>query len=501
MHGQEPFTGRELLLVVLVVVVFMCLGLVAIADGSPLGHDESVYALRAEYVATGAEHGLYWADYRAPGLPFLLAPMWAVRFTEPYLRLVVLGFGVAGVVASWLVARRLFGPIIGLLTAALLALSPGWLDSSVAVWPDVPGAALGLWAVAIFATSIDAERIRTWALTAAPIAVAATVIRYGAPIPIGLALSILGLWAWRQVRRSPVVVGTVALATAVGCGIVLLVPSVTGAETPPLVSINKLQQASAYPFGRTFLDFGRQLPGVLGPVVGLSVVIGWLLALRAVLRGAVSQRALGAVFAATVLIGLGLAFSLRHGEPRYLMPVVPFLLMGAAAGLGSMAEVLKGAITASIGLLAAAAATAASLNVALASNEVRSEWFSVIKQAARELGANATRPCVVITSYSPQVAWYSDCAVTTFPAGEGEIGRQLPRQPSTGELMARVDEFPPPTTVYMLIAKGGKRQPTGPVLEASVDSAQERVLTVGDPEAANLRHVEVYLMRAPARPS
>jgi hypothetical protein len=43
-----------------------------VKEGGPLGHDESVYALRARDFHDGATPGPYWEDYRAPGLPWLL---------------------------------------------------------------------------------------------------------------------------------------------------------------------------------------------------------------------------------------------------------------------------------------------------------------------------------------------------------------------------------------------------------------------------------------------
>jgi len=44
-----------------------------VARGAPLGHDEAVYALKARTLSEGTTSAFFWNDYRAPGLPMVLA--------------------------------------------------------------------------------------------------------------------------------------------------------------------------------------------------------------------------------------------------------------------------------------------------------------------------------------------------------------------------------------------------------------------------------------------
>ena len=82
----------------------------ALAVRSPLGHDESVYALRSRNLLEGWTYlsGDYWRDYRAPGLPLMfsgLGRVIGVHVTTA--RAFVVLLGVLIVLVTALLGRRL----------------------------------------------------------------------------------------------------------------------------------------------------------------------------------------------------------------------------------------------------------------------------------------------------------------------------------------------------------------------------------------------------------
>lgn len=142
----EPVGTTERVVLLVVCLAVAVAGVLLIAQGAPLGHDESVYALRARYYA-GDLPAMAWADYRAEGLAVLAAPLVALGGTEPEIRGLVLAFAVALVVLTWALARLLFRPGTGLVAAALVAATPAMLVFGWQVLLDVPAAAFGLAAV------------------------------------------------------------------------------------------------------------------------------------------------------------------------------------------------------------------------------------------------------------------------------------------------------------------------------------------------------------------
>jgi hypothetical protein len=130
-------------------LVYLVVVLLSVRRGPPLGWDESVYALRAGDFADGVAPLGYWDDYRAPGLPWLGHLWWIEGREAVMLRLLVAGFGLGLVGVTWLLTRHLFGRRAGLVAAAGVAVTPPLLLAATQVWPDVPGAAVGLLAIVV----------------------------------------------------------------------------------------------------------------------------------------------------------------------------------------------------------------------------------------------------------------------------------------------------------------------------------------------------------------
>ena len=147
-----------------------------------------------------------------------------------------LGVAVAGVAITWLIARSLIGPHGAAVAACLLAIAPGWHESSWQVVPDIPGAVLTLAAIAVILYAARDGRLSWWALLAAPLCGAATLVRYGAPLLIGPAVVAALLLRWDAVRASKVRGLAVLASTALAAAVVWFVPAASHRGARPHVS-------------------------------------------------------------------------------------------------------------------------------------------------------------------------------------------------------------------------------------------------------------------------
>lgn len=478
-----------------VVGLFLAIGASLVLERAPLGHDEAVYALRARYFA-GDHWGVgYWNDYRAPGLPLLMRLVWPLGATDSYLRLVVLLIGVAGIGVTWYWARGWFGPRAALLAAGLLSVMSWYVLAGFRIFVDAPGAAFGVATVAVFALSIGPERVSRWALLAVPLAAVATLNRYGAPTLIAGGLGVVALAHWRQVLRSWRLVGVVASSTAVVVGAILLVPGVTGSDQAPLRAFRDRQVAKGIGAFESYGDFNGHWPDVVGWPVRWVVVAGLLLTLVALVKGEGELRlrvaaVLGVLVASYVLLNAGLA----QGFPQYLVPLLPFVAIATAAGLAPFLDRWRLAVLLPVvAVLLLWSAWSALEAGREAADEQR--VFTRLEDASSEIGRRSEGDCVVLTSYAPQVGWYSGCATTLLPRfGPGDV--ELRQSVSRRLWTAMGGDVAPDAPVYWLLAERGKRPPDPEVEAALRDMTQAIELTVGTPGDGTLQFVEVgYLGR------
>ena len=438
--------------------------------GGPFGHDESVYALRARDFHAGTDPGLYWLDIRAPGLPWLGRFAWLASATPPVLRFIVAGFGALLVAETWLAGRYLFGRIAGLVAAAGIATTPVILQSSTQFWPDVPGAALGLGVLAVFLFSTGSERVSWWVVTVAPLAAAATYVRYGAPIAIGAGLLVLVLWRWRSswLRSPPMLVAGAATALVVGA--ILLVPRFTGGNKAPLDAIGGRPKD----WFQGFVDYVRQAGDIVGNPAGVLLVVGLVVAIVLALRGGLDRSTVIATGAVAVVTLIPIAVLLQ-GELRYLSPVWPWVWVLAGAGLVPLIEAAPKALAPAVAGAVAAALLIGAADAGGAVNEFNKDEFTQLKQAALEIKDHAGgRECGVVTGFLPQVEWYTECTARGFPGAAAE----LPGPSLRGD-----------DAIYIVYVQQGKRQPGGQ-LERDLRE-QSEVLSVVEGQ----REVEVLVWR------
>lgn len=470
-----PVQRWEIVALAGVLLVFVVLGLRLALTGVPLGSDEAVYALRARHFLQGVDPGVYWRDLRAPGLPLLLTPVLGAGGGVGEMRAAVLCMGAAGIVLTWALGRRWSSPIVGVLGAGALAVTPVYIVSSAQLTPDVPGAVAGVAAVLLYHESLVRQRWLAWPAVA--VGVVATAVRYGAPMSLAAGFGLVALAHWGIVRRRLWHETLVALVLAAAIAVIQFVPAVTGADRAPFLDNEELNSEKYVPL-QAFRDFGEQLPPALGTVVLIVCLVGACGLLVALSRRA--PEAPGAALATGIglVTFLFLAVSLNHGEPRYLVPVVPFLLLGLVGGFtvlirsGPTAAALTGALVVA-GALVAAPLSASTMN--------RLAKVGPMRQAAVEVGERTYGDCWIITSYVPEVQWYSGCETTPF------------QSPAPASLREHMEGMSADQPVYALFGTQGKRQPEGPDLEAYMSMLDGPVLETGDPDSDQLvRHIEVY---------
>jgi len=441
-----PMPGRrELLWLGVIVAAYVVVALVVIRGGGPLGHDESVYALRARDFHSGTPAaGFYWEDYRAPGLPWLSQFVWLVGSSAPYLRLVTAGFMVVLVVLTWLAGRALFEPAVGLVAAAGLAATPFMVEASVQVWPDVPGAALGLGAVLVLLFATSGDRASWWVLAVPVLVAAATYVRFGAPLQMLVGLGAVGLYRWRVVRRAPAAVAIAAAASTAAVWVILAVPAASGSALSPMEALGRRRRR----WFEGFFDYPEQAGDIVGSVAGFLLVAGVLAAVVAVWQG--RGRSDPARRAALAVLGAGagtvaVTALVLHGELRYLSPTMPWLWVAAGVGL---VPVLRSVPDAAAPAVAGALALTLVVSAVAEGNEqsdLSAERFNTVVDASQAIaGLAAGRACGVVTGFTPQVAWYSGCRTGWY---------DLQRVALPDAMVEASD------VVYLMWVQEGKRQP------------------------------------------
>ena len=109
MDQLEPSKRRAVVALGIVIVCYLAICISALAERSALGHDESVYALRSRDLQGGWTNlsGNYWRDYRAPGLPLLLAAVGRVLGTYvTAARFVVVLLGLTIIIVTTIIGAR-----------------------------------------------------------------------------------------------------------------------------------------------------------------------------------------------------------------------------------------------------------------------------------------------------------------------------------------------------------------------------------------------------------
>lgn len=455
-----------------IVFALVCVWLVS--RGAPLGHDEAVYALKARTLAEGTSSAYFWNDYRAPGLPLILALIGRVVSSDASMRLGVVVFGGLGILLTWLIGRKLFDQRVGLVAATGMAFSPVVVASASSVWPDLPGTVAGLAVLAILIFSVQGDRVSWWVLVAAPLSVAATLVRFGAPIPIGIGAVAIAAWKWKVVRHSIPQVAALGVLTAVPVALMLRTSSFLGTLMSPLDAIASLDSSNDLPFYTGLVDYVKMADFLVLNPTGLLLVLGMIFGLVAAVRMSPTRKSFALPAGIAVVTVLVLALTL-HGEYRYLTPAYPWLWISAAFGLSEASKSMSAAfVRPGIVILLVLVILSGAVDGGVEA-EKNKERFPDIRTAALQLDKQTNDgECGVITGYVPQVAWYSRCVTTNY---------------SDQDVRLTSTSFPDDPEVYLFLVQDGKRQPDGAVLDGYLGRITGDCIEVGEPDDGPFRYV------------
>lgn len=365
--------------------------------------------------------------------------------------------------ATWLLGRRIGGSLVGPLAAMALVASPSLLRRSTEYLSDVPSAALLVFCMVILWREFVDSEVPTYRLVwLAPVALVAFYLRYQSVVSFAvIALTVVVLF-WRKVRLAW---RPVALTAALGClGLVPhLVFAISETGSPLGIITFTAELVDQEVFAQGLFDYAGLLAGPLAAYVGPAALVFFLCwALRS--WGLLTER-LRALFllipAAGQVLILGL---LSHGESRFIFFPLALVVVGGVTGFlwlsGRWRAEFRRAVA--LGLVfVLVGSLVISVSYVRQSIINRDLGIEPVVQAADALrGLSGTDTCGVMTSYLPQITYYSACSTMQFMPS---------REPD--ESLGRLEG----DDRYMVLVEDGKRQPTGDDLSGLI------ALSVGGP--------------------
>jgi hypothetical protein len=446
-----------------------------VLDGGGLNHDESAYALKARHWLEGTpETG--WSLHRAVAMSAYGFVVFEAGGDEGALRLLGLTAIIGFVAATWVLGNRVGGKWVGPLSAIALMSSPVLLRRSTEYLSDVPSSAL-LMAVMIIVWRHFAQRDKPgygllWLL---PFAWAAFYIRYQSVLSFGLIAIAIGVLFWEKVQR-----GWQPIALTAGVGLIGLIPHfvfATSETGSPLgIILFTADVAGREYWGQGLVDYfllmGWPLAAFIGPAA-VVFFVWWLI--RDWSAATERTRCLFLMIpAAGQVLLLGVV---SHGEARFIFFPLALTLIGGITGFLVLRNGWSPRVSQAVSL-ALVVLLVGSLGMAAAyvrrAVENRAVDTAPIEEAGEEIrNISGDSVCGVMTSYLPQITFYSECHTEAFRT-----------QLEADEALSRVtgDEL------FMLLVEDGKRQPEGEDLADLLD------LTVGDPVViqGETQYVEIF---------
>ncbi|MGH8916026.1 MAG: hypothetical protein ACRDZM_16130 [Acidimicrobiia bacterium] len=439
------------IVVALLVVVLLPL----IVAGGVLGHDESAYALKARQWLE-ATPGSGWSPHRGIAMSAYGYLVLAGGGGEAALRSIGL-LGAAGLVmAAWFLGRRMSNPRVGAFAACGVAAGPAVLYRGTEYLSDLPAASLLASCMAILWWQLEdgdlpGHRL-LWFLVPAWVAF---YLRYQSALSLGLiAILSLFLW-WPKIRRRPrpvIWLGVIGLAGLVPH----VVQSVDLTGKPWGILANTTTGAVRAYVGEGLADYANQFPWHVG---GYALPIAMSAAVAGLVvwwRSDVIWRRLAFLLAPALIQVLALGL-ISHGEPRFVF--FPLLLVVVAGSividrtLSAYPGPLSGAPAMAVAILVAGS-LALSATFARTTVENRQENNEPVMLAALEVARGADGDsCGVLTSYRPQITFYSRCSSQVF---------RLEVEPSRA--VAEISG----NARFLVLIEGGKSQPDAEYLDALV---------------------------------
>jgi len=420
-----------------------------ILDGGTLGHDESAYALKARQWLEGTP-GSGWSPHRGTGMSAYGYVVLAMGGDEAGLRLLGLAGVVALAVGTWALGRQMAGPGVGAIAAIGVIAGPAVLARSTEYLSDVPAAALLMFCMVIVWREFQERDLPTYRLLwALPLAWGAFYLRYQSALSLAL-IAVVAFWLWfPKIRQRPAPVLWLVTIGALGLT-PHLAQSIDLTGKPWGILFNSGDAAVRDFVGQGLRDYAGQffwaLAGWVGPVVLVTAVAGLIVAWGN--RETRKTYVFLMVPATFQVIAISL---ISRGEPRFIFFPIALVVVAGIVALGAWFSARSSdswSLAVGWGLLILLAGS-----LALSSIEAR-DWVGSriasnepVEMSALEVAnQSAGESCGVLTSYDPQVTFYSGCLTQNIvPVGDTE------------EKVRRL----PGDTRFMVLIENGKRQPVG----------------------------------------
>lgn len=444
-------------------VVSLGVGLLVVLSNGALGHDESVYALKARSWFAGTPT-TGWGIHRPFGMPVIGWVVLQISDADITLRITAIVLSMGSALAMWFTGRVVFDRWTATLSVGVFLASTVFLRRATEFLNDLTAASFLVLTMLVIWYHFEKKPTGWWLLAAAPLGAAAYYMRYASAVPLAV-MAVVAALAWHR----PLLRSWRSIAGTAGLFLVLMVPHAMYSigETGTVLGVLGSHPAIGS-FGLT--TFIKWLPvrlagisgGVLIVAAGAYAVYTIAAYLHDRSNGGEEVRKtvffIGTAVAVTVALGLTV-----HAEQRFLyLPLMAVLFVGMRAAVR-----LAGAVdTTPRQLIFTFAAMFIIItfvrNVPIVADRMdglTNAKVIIVDASDAVVKDTGGGDCWIRSTFVPQLTWYTRCSTHLFS----------PKIPSEDPL-------------YLVVFENGKRQPTGPDLAAEIEAAETLVASIDDAE-------------------
>ncbi len=433
-------------------IAALIVGLAYVLASGPLGHDESVYAVKARSWYEGTP-STGFDIYRPLGLPVIGWVVLHFSDSEVAFRTAGIALAVGTVTVMWFAGRTMLSSGAAWIGAGLFVASESYLRRATEFLNDLASAGLLLATMLVIWYHFERRPDSWWLVLAAPLAAGAYYVRYGSVLGLAVIALVAGAVWVQDLRRS-----WRQIAATGAASLLLLVPHFvyatdrTGSPLGIFQSARTSVDGGGGGLGEYADFFSELLAGTLGAVVMVAgAVYTLVLVVIAIRKRRWPTMTRTAVFltASALLFTVALG-AFTHAEPRFIfMPLMAVLLVGGqavAAILSHLRVSVRWVIAVPLAVTIAYAAVTGATQMQDAMDTITSRREVIVGAAEVARSDAGDAACSIRSSYVPQLTWYSACSTYTF------IDKFL-----------TVDD-----TSYLVLFEHGKRQPQGAALDAEL---------------------------------
>lgn len=471
----------------------------------PLGHDESVYALRGHDLTFGSSYvsGPYWREYRAPGLSVVDSQLFRLFGENDFVaRLPVLIFTLIMFIAVYKLSLHFFDERVAAISCVVLLLCKPLVASGGFLLADVPGSAISM--VCIYIVAIQLKQGVSAPLYLSTVFIfgsLATFFRFGSFITYGTGLFALSIYFIASNFHNP------KRLRLIGKHLLLQIVSLASFVWLYFTTVTSLTSMSPYQANQSLISSNAKTPldglsdllslvnpfslesAWLNPIIGSVFIISIVYGCVSAIRHRQNQAIVICLLFAGVVSSLMIAIGVRQVVGNYLALTVPFWFVLSAIGIDNFVKFSRQQLNKFDSKVAMSAIAVAFLIYAPFSyyHAVDVSKTSV-KEGVRSAGLdikteNEGEGCVVITSY-PQVAWYSKCLLGSW-AGTNQTSQSTSVKPRNFDeylqdsfaLVIAEDSLQPrgyksmaDLNKYVVLVVDGKRQPSEQTINSGMTS-------------------------------